>query len=307
MPQLSSGSTDAERALVFVGVSTSERRTIPVGTRWDLTEERFASAGCPPDRPPGTHGRARLVLAPQHAWGGRTRAGADLDRRGADHRRGPCLGRDERLVVGPPCFRTTPRNASELHRSSSRRRSPHADTRSGLAASRRRIVTASDEARRRIERDLHDGTQQRLVSLQLVVRAAEARVEPEQPDLQRRALPRRNRPGRRRRGGARDLARDPPVDLFPRAASARRCARSRVAPRSRLSSRLRTRPECPSRSRSRPTSSPRRRWPTQPSTRRPRRSMSLAGAGERRPAALHPRRRYRRCRSRARLGPRRSQ
>jgi signal transduction histidine kinase len=52
----------------------------------------------------------------------------------------------------------------------------NAESRSELAASRRRIVAASDEARRRIERDLHDGTQQRLVSLGLVVRAAEAHV-----------------------------------------------------------------------------------------------------------------------------------
>jgi signal transduction histidine kinase len=49
----------------------------------------------------------------------------------------------------------------------------NADSRSELAASRRRIVAASDEARRQIERDLHDGTQQRLVSLGLAVRAAE--------------------------------------------------------------------------------------------------------------------------------------
>jgi PAS domain S-box-containing protein len=52
----------------------------------------------------------------------------------------------------------------------------NAESRSELAASRRRIVAASDEARRRIERDLHDGTQQRLVSLGLAVRATEARV-----------------------------------------------------------------------------------------------------------------------------------
>ena len=50
----------------------------------------------------------------------------------------------------------------------------NAESRSELAASRRRIVAASDEARRRIERDLHDGTQQRLVSLGLAARIAEA-------------------------------------------------------------------------------------------------------------------------------------
>jgi signal transduction histidine kinase len=53
-----------------------------------------------------------------------------------------------------------------------------------LAASRRRIVAASDDARRRIERDLHDGTQQRLVSLGLAVRAAEANLGPERQDVQ---------------------------------------------------------------------------------------------------------------------------
>jgi signal transduction histidine kinase len=45
--------------------------------------------------------------------------------------------------------------------------------RADLAASRERIVTAGDEARRRIERDLHDGIQQRLVSLALRLRAGE--------------------------------------------------------------------------------------------------------------------------------------
>jgi GAF domain-containing protein len=54
------------------------------------------------------------------------------------------------------------------------------DSRAELAASRKRIVAASDEARRRIERDLHDGTQQRLVTLALAIRAAEANVPPEQ-------------------------------------------------------------------------------------------------------------------------------
>jgi signal transduction histidine kinase len=59
----------------------------------------------------------------------------------------------------------------------------NAEGKSELAASRRRIVAASDETRRQIERDLHDGTQQRLVSLGLAVRAAEANVPPEREDL----------------------------------------------------------------------------------------------------------------------------
>jgi signal transduction histidine kinase len=59
----------------------------------------------------------------------------------------------------------------------------NAESRSELAASRRRIVAASDQARRRIERDLHDGTQQRLVSLGLLVRAAEADIPAGRGDL----------------------------------------------------------------------------------------------------------------------------
>jgi signal transduction histidine kinase len=56
-------------------------------------------------------------------------------------------------------------------------------TRSELIASRARIVAASDDARRSIERDLHDGVQQRLVSLGLAVRAAKADVPPDRKDL----------------------------------------------------------------------------------------------------------------------------
>jgi signal transduction histidine kinase len=61
----------------------------------------------------------------------------------------------------------------------------NADSRAQLAASRARVVAAGDESRRRIERDLHDGTQQRLVSLGLELRAVEAAVPPELPDLSR--------------------------------------------------------------------------------------------------------------------------
>ena len=47
----------------------------------------------------------------------------------------------------------------------------NAESSAELAASRRRIVAAADEARRRIERDLHDGIQQRLIALMYRARA----------------------------------------------------------------------------------------------------------------------------------------
>jgi signal transduction histidine kinase len=60
----------------------------------------------------------------------------------------------------------------------------NAESRAELAASRTRIVAAADETRRRIERDLHDGTQQRLVSLGLELRLAQSMVPAELPELE---------------------------------------------------------------------------------------------------------------------------
>ena len=61
----------------------------------------------------------------------------------------------------------------------------NAATREELTASRARIVAAADDARRRFERDLHDGAQQGLVSLGLELRTLEAAVPPELPALKR--------------------------------------------------------------------------------------------------------------------------
>jgi PAS domain S-box-containing protein len=55
----------------------------------------------------------------------------------------------------------------------------NAESRAELTASRARVVTAADETRRRIERDLHDGAQQQLVSLGLGLRAAVEKLPPE--------------------------------------------------------------------------------------------------------------------------------
>jgi signal transduction histidine kinase len=60
----------------------------------------------------------------------------------------------------------------------------NAEAQAELTASRARIVATADATRRRIERDLHDGAQQRLVSLALQLRAAQAEVPAELAQLE---------------------------------------------------------------------------------------------------------------------------
>jgi signal transduction histidine kinase len=55
----------------------------------------------------------------------------------------------------------------------------NAESRAELAASRARVVVAGDQARRRFERDLHDGAQQRLVSLALRLQGVAAAIDPD--------------------------------------------------------------------------------------------------------------------------------
>ena len=57
-----------------------------------------------------------------------------------------------------------------------------------VEASRARIVTAANEERRRIERDLHDGAQQRLVSIGLALRHAQHELTAASPQRARETL-----------------------------------------------------------------------------------------------------------------------
>lgn len=59
----------------------------------------------------------------------------------------------------------------------------NAETRAALIESRARLVAAGDESRRRIERDLHDGVQQRLVTLALKMGSHETEIPPELTNL----------------------------------------------------------------------------------------------------------------------------
>jgi signal transduction histidine kinase len=65
------------------------------------------------------------------------------------------------------------------------------DAREQLAASRARIVEAADAARQRIERDLHDGAQQRLVSLALTLRRLESSLAPDAAPTRELAIARK--------------------------------------------------------------------------------------------------------------------
>jgi signal transduction histidine kinase len=62
----------------------------------------------------------------------------------------------------------------------------NADSHDKLQASRARVLAAADATRRLIERDIHDGTQQRLVSLMLELRAMETMAPPELQELRGR-------------------------------------------------------------------------------------------------------------------------
>ena len=62
-----------------------------------------------------------------------------------------------------------------------------------LQDARSRIIAAADAERRRIERDLHDGAQQRLVALALNLRMAEQRAAERRPGRGRAGAPGRAR------------------------------------------------------------------------------------------------------------------
>nr|SBO95735.1 putative two-component system sensor kinase [Nonomuraea gerenzanensis] len=110
-----------------------------------------------------SHYLARVVVAPVRRLAGATRRLADGDLRA----RVPERGAGEIGVLE--------RGFNSMTATLDRQRAE-------LAASRSRIVTSADQARRRIERDLHDGIQQRLVSLVLDVRATQATL-PRSPGL----------------------------------------------------------------------------------------------------------------------------
>jgi signal transduction histidine kinase len=167
-------------AIVFVGVAKTIGDDLPIGTRWELDDSIASAEVYRTGRSARITARdwsqvsgavgeagARLgivstvacpIVVEGRRWGAMIVSSRDL----------LPLDTEERLESFTELIATAVANA---------------ESKSELAASRRRIVTASDEARRQIERDLHDGTQQRLVSLSLALRAAESDIPPDKDAL----------------------------------------------------------------------------------------------------------------------------
>ena len=172
---------DDPPAVVLVGASTRIKDVeIPIGTRWDI-DDAVAAA-----RVYRTRRSARVDSAARPPGGG---AIGEAVRRLAITSTVASPITVEGSVWGvitvnarealPPDTEQRLEKFTELVTTAI----ANAESKSQLAASRRRIVAASDETRRQIERDLHDGAQQRLVSLGLALRALEANLPPERDDL----------------------------------------------------------------------------------------------------------------------------
>jgi len=161
--------SDGTATLVAARDDPEQTERMPIGSRWDLKGENIAAMVADSGRPArmDSHDTAEGdVAAMIRGLGLRGGAGAPIIVGG-------------RLwgvaVVGstqplPPDALQRVGEFTELVATAI----ANAEAGAALTASRARIVTASDEARRRLERDLHDGAQQRLVSLGLQLRSIEA-------------------------------------------------------------------------------------------------------------------------------------
>ena len=166
----------------------------------------------------------------------------------------------------PPRRSATPPatcSATWLSSRTSRDRKRHEEE---VHASRARIVQAGDDARRVLERNLHDGAQQRLVSLSLSLRLAQRRRLEDRPEEARELDVRRPRGADARdRGPARARARNPSGRAHrPRAGRGARCPRLALARAGR--DRGARRAAAARRWRPPPTTSSPSRWRTWPST-----------------------------------------
>jgi len=174
------GRYESDGTVTIVADSSSAGDPFPVGVRWSLIGENLSSLVAQTGRP------ARIDSYPD-ASGPLAAATAE---RGIRSGVGAPIVVEGRLwgvmVAGsileqqlPPDTEARLGAFTELVATAI----ANAESRAELTASRARIVAAADKTRRQIERDLHDGAQQQLVSLVLQLRAAHAAVPAELVEL----------------------------------------------------------------------------------------------------------------------------
>ncbi|HET8872474.1 MAG TPA: GAF domain-containing protein [Gaiellaceae bacterium] len=159
-----------------VGAWSASEAPVPVGTRQPLDKALLSSMILETRRPGRVdYAGAGAEVAAQVGWRSGVGAPVIVEGRlwgviivGSMTDRALPHGTEERLMEFTELLATAIANA---------------ESRAELDASRARIVTTADATRRRIERDLHDGAQQQLVTLALELRAAEATVPPELGEL----------------------------------------------------------------------------------------------------------------------------
>jgi signal transduction histidine kinase len=141
----------------------------PVGRRWDLGGENLATIVFETGRPGRLDGYAHAsgpLGATGHELGLRSSVGTPIIVEGQVW--GVVIAGSTREEPLPADTEARLGSFTELVGTAV----ANAESRAALAASRARIVAAADESRRRIERDLHDGAQQRLVHAVIVLKLA---------------------------------------------------------------------------------------------------------------------------------------
>ena len=164
---------DGTGVLLAAGHGDGGREVIPVGERFSLEGESVAAQvfrTCRAARMASYENAFGSVATRFRDLGLRTAVGAPIIVDG--HLWGAAIIGSTKLAALPSDTEARVCDFTDLVATAIANAQTHAE----LTASRVRIVAAADDARRRIERDLHDGAQQRLVSLGLDLRAAETRV-----------------------------------------------------------------------------------------------------------------------------------
>ena len=163
---------DGGRGQIVAGWSRAGARPVPVGRRFDLEATPLTIHALRSGRPERAD---EPELRTKHAFasdiGVRSAAVAPIDVAG--RRWGVVRAAGTGAKPLPAGAETRLGAFAEL----AAQAVANAEAREELSASRARIVEAGDAARRRIERNLHDGAQQRLVNLSLWTRLAERQLE----------------------------------------------------------------------------------------------------------------------------------